>query len=353
MSYSPQGVGPAAAVSIASGTSFPPAPSAGDCFYRTDLRELFVYNGAEWVSWDVSPASYIVYTDGTAIYAKNGRTGNIDFSGADAAAVINQAIAALGATGGTVALLEGQYDIASPINLASNVSLVGQGAGTVLRIPDGHNADLRVISASNASRVRVANLRIDGNKANQTVGNMSGICLTNVTDSRIEGCVVENLFTDWTAPDYPWAEGIYLGSSNYNTVTGNTCRGNGCDGIHLASSSNNNIARNALLSNGNNGISISNSSNYNIVVGNIARDTEGAGIYVDHSSNNTIASNMVLGNSQMEDNEIDGIMLNLEADYNNVQGNIVRHLGGEKQHRYGIYIGASSCDGNLIINNDL
>ncbi len=56
MSYPPQGVGPArpaAAASIASGTSFPPAPSAGDCFYRTDLKEFYIYDGANWVRWEI------------------------------------------------------------------------------------------------------------------------------------------------------------------------------------------------------------------------------------------------------------------------------------------------------------
>jgi hypothetical protein len=34
---------------IDSGTSFPASPSAGDMFYRTDLREMAYYDGTRWV----------------------------------------------------------------------------------------------------------------------------------------------------------------------------------------------------------------------------------------------------------------------------------------------------------------
>jgi len=41
------------AVRIHSGTSFPPSPHAGDAFYRTDLREFYVYDGTSWVRWEI------------------------------------------------------------------------------------------------------------------------------------------------------------------------------------------------------------------------------------------------------------------------------------------------------------
>ena len=48
-----------------------------------------------------------------------------------------------------------------------------------------------------------------------------------------------------------------------------------------------------------------------------------------------------------------GIAVITNCDYNNIQGNTVRHLGGAKQHRYGIRIDTANCDGNLVIDNDL
>jgi len=61
----------------------------------------------------------------------------------------------------------------------------------------------------------------------------------------------------------------------------------------------------------------------------------------------------VVGNSQTTDNTYDGIFIDADSDYNNVQGNTVRHAGGAKQHRYGIRIDNANCDGNLVIDNDL
>jgi len=61
----------------------------------------------------------------------------------------------------------------------------------------------------------------------------------------------------------------------------------------------------------------------------------------------------VVGNSQALDNTYDGIIIDNNSDYNNVQGNTVRHAGGANQHRYGIRINNANCDGNLVIDNDL
>jgi hypothetical protein len=73
-------------------------------------------------------------------------------------------------------------------------------------------------------------------------------------------------------------------------------------------------------------------------------------------SNNIISDNQVLGNSQGSDNYRDGIYLmswgGVQSSYNTVSNNVVRHMGLDKQQRYGIRIG-SGCIGNLVINNDL
>lgn len=53
------------AVSMASGPAFPPAPSAGDCFYRTDLNEFYIYDGAAWVRWEIETHAAEHQTGGT------------------------------------------------------------------------------------------------------------------------------------------------------------------------------------------------------------------------------------------------------------------------------------------------
>lgn len=39
-------------VNLPGGTSFPPAGTVGDLFYRTDLQSLYAYNGTTWEAGD-------------------------------------------------------------------------------------------------------------------------------------------------------------------------------------------------------------------------------------------------------------------------------------------------------------
>jgi len=280
---------------------------------------------------------------------------------------INSALNALPENGGKVYLAEGTYIVSGAITIGkSNVTLLGAGASTVIKIKDSHNASINVIYASGKSGLLIQNLRIDGNKANQTSGTMHGIYFSSVENSKIVDCWLEDLRSI----------GIALSSSSNNTVTSNTCQGNGSYGIWLGSSSNNTVTgnncqgnilhgiylfnlnyNNAISSNtcqGNNwaGIQLYSSDN-NTVSANTCQGNGYQGILLDASSNNTVTSNMVVSNSQAVNNTYDGIVIASLSDYNNIQGNTVRRGTGGNQQRYGIRIGASTADNNLVITNDL
>ena len=374
---------------------------------------------------------------------------------------INSAIAALSASGGVVYLLDGTFIIDGQITIdKSNVTLVGAGAGTVIKIKDSHNADINVISVDTKNNVLIKDLRIDGNKANQSSGTMHGIYFDTVTYSKVEGCWVKDLRTYgislYTSSNNNTisgnicqgngSSGIILVTSINNTVNGNTCNGNTLDGIVLVTASNHNtVSGNTCQGNGLRGIDLQPSSDYNTVTGNTCQGNTQHGIYVDTSShntitgntvqgngqrgiyvdvssgyntvsgntcqgnglygiqvqwsnntvtgntcqgngvdgirlasagnntvagntcqgngqhgidlstssNNTIVGNTVVGNSQDTDDTYDGIFVDADSNYNNIQGNTVRHAGGAKQHRYGIRINNANCDGNFIHDNDI
>ena len=232
------------------------------------------------------------------VAASNSLRKNADYicDGTDDQAEINAAISSLGTSGGSVILLEGTYSITGPINLASNVALIGQGPGTVLRVPNAFNANLNVVSASGVSRVVVANLRIDGNRANQTAGIMNGVYFYNVTYGEIRSCYLENLR----------GNGIALYRSSNNTVSGNTCQGNYYEGIFLWESSNNNICGNTCIE-----------------------------------------------NSQLTDNTYSNIEIFLNSDYNLISGNVCRRGALTNKPKYGINIATSDCDYNMVEGNDL
>jgi hypothetical protein len=73
-------------------------------------------------------ASYVIWTDGTYVYAKNGVTGAIDFKGTDASTVIQSIIDALSTTrGGIIFIKSGIYYMTKTITITKPVKLVGEG----------------------------------------------------------------------------------------------------------------------------------------------------------------------------------------------------------------------------------
>jgi len=86
--------------------------------------------------------SYIIHTDGVTTAAVNGQTGVTDYSGADAATVIQQAITAAG-VGGSLAFRPGVYWLGTALVPASRQTWWCQ-AGAVFR-PSGNN---RIIHAT-------------------------------------------------------------------------------------------------------------------------------------------------------------------------------------------------------------
>jgi len=78
--------------------------------------------------WDyiIIQPSYIIFKRGNVILAKNGETGEIEFSGTDAATVIQSAIDALGTQGGKIFIKAGTYECKSSITLKQNLILEGE-----------------------------------------------------------------------------------------------------------------------------------------------------------------------------------------------------------------------------------
>jgi hypothetical protein len=96
---------------------------------------------------------------------------------------IQNAIHQLPPEGGELALLPGTYTCAHPIVIdKNNVTLKGAGAATLLRLADNANAPVIIMGLaenvpSRSTRyVRVVDLMIDGNRANQSSECMGGPC---------------------------------------------------------------------------------------------------------------------------------------------------------------------------------
>ena len=138
--------------------------------------------------------------------------------------------------------------------------------------------------------------------------------------------------------------GIYLLDSLNNIVFGNTASANGYLGILLYSSYNDTIGYNLATANNGSGIYLLYSYPNNIVIGNNASSNSN-GIVLYSSSNNIIAENNASSNSQI------GIRLDTSSNNNSVSENTA---SGNKL--YGIYLSQTSnyntVRGNTISSND-
>ena len=76
----------------------------------------------------VTEADYIIFTDGINTYARNGKTGKIEFGGSDARTVIQNAINAI--SSGKI-IIKGDYEISNQINLKSNINIELSGSLTL------------------------------------------------------------------------------------------------------------------------------------------------------------------------------------------------------------------------------
>jgi hypothetical protein len=80
------------------------------------------------------PASYIIFTDGSRYYAKNGLTGIVEYSDTDASNLLQKLINALSSVGGRIFIKSGTYILSSTVTISNTRQLVIEGElGTVLK----------------------------------------------------------------------------------------------------------------------------------------------------------------------------------------------------------------------------
>ena len=226
---------------------------------------------------------------------------------------IQAAIDALPTAGGTVFLSEGTFTLAEGININDNdIAFVGSGYATLIKAGSSvtfTNSAL-VRTSGGKSRIRIANLTIDGNKANNTGGADNiritsasslvtienvrslnsddvGISVDAATDVLVTGCYV----------DSPVTKGIDVTSDSVSHVR--------IEGCHI-------------LSTGEGGIEIDDGADYVTVVGNIF---ESAGPSTSYSAIDIHNHSGLAGPTQVSiiGNTIQGATSN---------GVVVKHVSG-------------------------
>jgi parallel beta-helix repeat protein len=270
-------------------------------------------------------ALYVISVDGNKIRALNGITGVVDYSGSDAATVINAALSAM-TSGGELFLKAGTYSLSSPIYLPNrrNILITGEGNSTILSAAGKYEAVIYLLGTSNST---IQNLAINGNESSYDAKGISMAASDHVT---VRNVVVQNCLEG----------GILSYQGGYHKILNSRIVGNGAagsrsgfgSGIDLDSSSFSLISGNVVASNYNIGIWATGTSattygyliTNNTVYDNGAAPPTTAGIQLGTSTltvyNSTISNNIVEYNHQ------DGIWL-YQANGNLVTGNTVYHNG--------------------------
>lgn len=330
-----------------------------------------------------SEASYLIWTDGSTVYAKNGLTDAIDYSGIDAATVINYAITTTYDRGGGIVFVKsGNYAIRSSIILKSYVTLEGEGwgeqkASTVLRLADNVNDDvIRTLQQKNY-HVTIRNLQIEGNIAHQTAGSGIHIYATDrpviefvmikwcfqfgiLIEGDSKGCttiapLIKNVFV-WGCGK----EGLFIAATDsfiQNVDVGHDYKQEGTQSALHLFWAHKSVVANSFFWGSKYGILV-NQTNSVLVTGCRVDYNRYDGIVLQCASSNIIDGNEIVHNSQYGAGYADGIRLigseSIPCSNNTISNNFVGEDNNSKQyHRYAINEEGPYCDNNLITGNSV
>jgi hypothetical protein len=178
-------------------------------------------NRTDTLAYPEQTASYIVFQDGSLTKMKNCTTGHLDFQSTNASAVIQYALD----NGNFTFLKAGEYVVDGltftyPIN--DGHTLKGEGRfNTILKLRDGANND--VINAYDVNKITISDLFIDGNNAENTVGNGIVFDAPNYVQSY---STLERLAI-WETPEDAIAIGGYVLGVHMNDIEINAPNGTG------------------------------------------------------------------------------------------------------------------------------
>lgn len=247
-------------------------------------------------------------------------------------AQITAAIAALPASGGTILLSEGTFNIVTGIALGNYVTLRGQGYGTLLQQTITPAAETNIISATTKSGILIVSLRVKG--AN-TTNFGDGITFTTVSDSEIRNVWVQTTKEENIAL-YACTNVRVIGchldttyDANAANITMDTANGIVVSGCIMEASKGYGVSMGAAVS-----------ANNCIIIGNIIKTSDYAGIHCSSQFNT------IVGNNISDVVSRDGIYL--AGAYNVCTANTITNPA-----RHGIYADVSTyctIDSNMIDN---
>ena len=292
----------------------------------------------------LSTASYIVYYQ-DSFYAQNGTTGIIDYSGTDAAAVIQAAIDAL-TEGGLIILRRGIYNLANCISVGKSIHILGE-KGAVLRVDDGAQSTTNPFNVLEVfgDHVTIENIEVNGNTASNpnlagttldpppaNPNSQSGIVVRSGQNAKIVNCYIHNT----------WNAGIWLaatdGDVNGAEIASCQLEQTGRS-FSDPSSTNQPQSANAIYV-----FRLQRSTSGSNVHDNVISRTFGRGIYMHFDEDSNISNNSLIKTPEGPE-ETAGIVVDDAAKRITIRGN---HIFG---YGPGIMIGWAGCEDIIVEAN--
>jgi len=278
----------------------------------------------------VEEASYIVFTDGSRYYAKNGSTGIIEYSDVDATNVIQYAIDKVNALGGGKVLVRrGRYPITKTIVVKDSVVLEGEGWNATILFKYPANSRFGPVLFITGKNIVVRDLAVDGNYTtipsnrdnldvqNIVVGNAQYVLIERILSTRPGGYTltigqdISDLNKNQNTPPFAPVYDMVVKDSIF--FPGRKTYGVGFDGLHIFGSQRIAVVNNLVIDTGDDWIGIGADANYPVsdilIMGNI--------VYTDYSRGVTLHTGTV--GEEYAPNIIRNIL---------VIGNIMRGGGG-------------------------
>jgi hypothetical protein len=277
----------------------PGSPTEGMLYFDTDTKQLVIYANGKWQA-DRSTATKIVGTSasGSGALASNNPDGAdyVNSSTTSAQTTINSALTAVStAGGGSVYLMEGTYIIDGSISLPSNVTLIGSGPGTIIKLKAGAIGSFDAIVNSDTSGgntyVAIKNIRLNGNKANVTSGTQHGISFNKVgTSAGAPGAIISDVIVEsFTGSGF---KGL---STYYSQIVNSNFSSNSQSGVYIQSGANNTVSGNILAKNVN--YAVASQTGNNTITGNNIDGSSTTNYNVLLDSKDVFTGNYVTGTS--------------------------------------------------------
>lgn len=302
-------------------------------------------------------------------------------SGGDDGVLLNNAVAACPASGGTIWLSTGTFEISTTWTINKSITVVGAGNGGAITsgvtiIKQANSANLARIINATGNDVNIRDIYVNGNTANNTDG--IGIFIGGANSS-IENCFIRNCqsFSVQTAGYAGYFKHVFCeyGEATAWKDTGHdnrfvACHGSQCKGATTDGFSTTGYAARyemCVAANvGRDGWNLEAGSYGSTIIncwlaggfgttGGAARNA----VTIAGSSYNIIKGNIFEDMSQSVDNTYDGIWITNSStgafsNNNIISGNIIRTVAaaGIKTYKYGVDITAGNI-GNIVNANQI